>query len=41
MLENLSKLWTAVQENVVFLLACLLVFAGIFAVALLLEKLWL
>lgn len=41
MLENLSKLWAAVQENVVFLLVCLLVFAGIFAVALLLEKLWL
>ena len=41
MLGNLSKLWTAVQDNVVFLLVCLLVFAGIFVVALLLEKLWL
>lgn len=41
MLENLSKLWAAVQENVMFLLMCLLVFAGIFVVALLLEKLWL
>lgn len=41
MLENLSKLWAAVQENVMFLLMCLLVFAGIFAAALLLEKLWL
>lgn len=41
MLENLSKLWAAVQENVMFLLMCLLVFAGIFVAALLLEKLWL
>lgn len=41
MLENLGKLWAAVQDNVVFLLVCLLVFAGIFAVAMLLEKLWL
>lgn len=41
MLENLSKLWAAVQENVVFLLVCLLVFVGIFVVAMLLEKLWL
>lgn len=41
MLENLSKLWAAVQENVVFLLVCLAVFAGVFVVAMLLEKLWL
>ena len=41
MLENLSKLWAAVQDNVVFLLVCLLVFVGIFAVAMLLERLWL
>lgn len=41
MLENLGKLWAAVQENVVFLLVCLAVFAGIFVVAMLLEKLWL
>lgn len=41
MLENLAKLWAAVQENVMFLLMCLLVFAGIFVVALLMEKLWL
>ena len=41
MLEKLSKLWTAVQDNVVFLLVCLLVFAAIFAVAMLLERLWL
>lgn len=40
MLENLAKLWAAVQENVMFLLMCLLVFAGIFVAALLLEKLW-
>ena len=30
MLENLGKLWAAVQDNVMFLLVCLLVFAGIF-----------
>ena len=41
MLENLGKLWAAVQENVVFLLVCLAVFAGIFVVAMLLERLWL
>lgn len=41
MLENLSKLWAAVQDNVTFLLVCLLVFVGIFVVALALEKLWL
>lgn len=41
MLKNLAKLWAAVQENVMFLLMCLLVFAGIFVVALLMEKLWL
>lgn len=41
MLENLSKLWAAVQDNVMFLAVCLAVFAGIFVVAMLLEKLWL
>ena len=41
MFENLSKLWTAVQENVMFLLVCLLVFGVIFSAAMLLEKLWL
>lgn len=41
MLEKLGKLWTQVQDNVTFLLVCLLVFAGIFVVAMLLEKLWL
>lgn len=41
MLENLSKLWTQVQDNLVFLLVSLAVFAAIFAVAMLLEKLWL
>ena len=41
MLENLKELWAAVQDNVVFLLVCAAVFAGIFAVALALEKLWL
>ena len=41
MLENLAKLWGQVQDNVVFLLVSLAVFAGIFVVALALEKLWL
>ena len=41
MLENLAKLWAAVQDNVVFLLMCLGIFAGIFAAALAVEKLWL
>lgn len=41
MLESLGKLWAAVQDNVMFLLVCLLVFAGIFVVAVLLERLWL
>lgn len=38
---DFGKLWAAVQDNVMFLLACLLVFAGIFVVAVLLERLWL
>ena len=41
MLENLSKLWGAVQDNVMFLLMSLAVFVGVFALALALEKLWL
>lgn len=41
MLENLGKLWAAVQDNVLFLLVCLAVFVGIFVVAMLLERLWL
>lgn len=41
MLENLAKLWTAVQDNVMFLVMCLVVFVGIFVVAMLLERLWL
>ena len=41
MLEKFSKLWSAVQDNVVFLLMSLAVFAGIFLVALALERLWL
>ena len=41
MLEKLGVLWSEMQENVTFLLVCLLVFAGLFVVALLLEKLWL
>ena len=38
---DFGKLWAAVQDNVMFLLVCLLVFAGIFVVAVLLERLWL
>lgn len=38
---DFGKLWTAVQDNVMFLLACLLVFVGIFVAAVLLERLWL
>ena len=41
MLEKLGSLWSAVQENVTFLLVCLLVFAGLFVAALLVERLWL
>lgn len=41
MLENLSKLWAAVQENVMYLLVFLLIFVAIFAVATALERLWL
>lgn len=38
---KLGELWAAVQDNVMFLLVCLLVFAGVFAAAVLLERLWL
>ena len=41
MLENLQKLWTAVQENVTFVLVCLFIFAALFVAALLVERLWL
>ena len=41
MFEGLKNLWLAVQDNVLFLLTCLLIFAGLFVVALLAEKLWL
>ena len=41
MLENLSKLWASVQENVLYVLVSLLIFAAIFAVATALERLWL
>ena len=41
MLEKLQKLWTAAQENVAFLLVCLLVFVALFVVAMLVERLWL
>lgn len=40
-MEKLRVLWTAVQENVVYLLTCLGVFAGLFLVAVLVERLWL
>ncbi len=38
---DLKALWQAVQENVVFLLVCLLIFVGLFVIALLVERLWL
>lgn len=41
MLENLSKLWAAVQDNVVYVLVCLLVFAALFFIAMAVERLWL
>lgn len=41
MLASMLTLWMDVQENVIFLLICLLIFIGLFAAALLVEKLWL
>ncbi len=41
MLENPEKLLAAVVDNAMFLLMCLAVFAGVFALAVLLERLWL
>ena len=38
---DLRTLWQNVQENVSFLLVCLLIFVGLFVIALLVEKLWL
>lgn len=40
-MENLAKLWAAVQENVAYVLVCLLVFVALFVVAMLVERLWL
>lgn len=40
-MENLRVLWAAARENVTFLLVCLGIFAGLFLVAMLLERLWL
>lgn len=41
MFNDPGKLFAAVVDNAMFLLMCLVVFAGIFAVAVLLERLWL
>ena len=38
---DLNALWQEVQSNVGFLLVCLLIFVGLFVIALLVEKLWL
>ena len=38
---DLKALWQNTQENVGFLLVCLGVFAGLFVIALLVERLWL
>lgn len=40
-MEHLSKLWSQMQDNVTFLLMCLLVFALLFAAAVAVERLWL
>ena len=37
-MEKLSALWATVQENVAYLLVCLLVFVGLFVVAVLVEN---
>lgn len=41
MFNDPGKLFAAVVDNAMFLLMCLVVFAGIFAAAVLLERLWL
>jgi len=41
MLTSLPALWVEMRENVMFLLICLLIFVGLFVVALLVERLWL
>ena len=38
---DLKALWQNMQENVGFLLVCLLIFVGLFLIALLLERFWL
>ena len=38
---DLKALWQNVQENISFLLVCLLIFVGLFVIALLVERLWL
>lgn len=38
---DFAGLWNAAKDNLLFLLVCLLVFAGLFAAALLTERLWL
>ena len=40
MLEKLSALWSAVQENVVYVLICLGVFVALFLIAMAVERLW-
>lgn len=41
MLKDPEKLLAAIADNTVFLLMCLAVFAGIFALAIMMERLWL
>lgn len=38
---DFAGLWEVAQDNLLFLLMCLLVFAGLFAAAVLMERLWL
>lgn len=40
-MEKLKALWAAAQDNVGYLLVCLLVFVGLFVIAVLVERLWL
>jgi len=40
-MESLKALWTSTLENASFLLVCLLIFAAVFLIALLFERLWL
>jgi len=40
-MEKLKALWATAQDNVGYLFVCLLVFVGLFVIAVLVERLWL